>query len=219
MPHRFPFPSGRTFLLQVALVVLLGSFSHCQKKEETPPPPKAAETPVAAPIPSPPAPAPVAASSATAPAEGQGLNDCCVIAASPDMKGRLGRLVVTFPDGAKAGNTRIDVFKAGEQTSLAGGYGGHTFDLLPGGYEVEISKKRIGGVTIKSAHDTRVKVGLLRVSAGKDTRVDLLDMSSQDTLTGGYGNQEFGLPIGPVQVKVAGQAETVTIEDGKVTEF
>lgn len=219
MSHRFPFPSGRTFLAQVALVVLLGSFSHCQKKDETPPPPKAAETPVAAPVPSPPAPAPLAASPTTAPAEDQGLNDCCVIAANPDIKGRLGRLVVTYPEGTKAGNTRVDVYKPGEHTSLAGGYGGRTFDLMPGAYEVAISKKRIGGVTIKSAHDTRVKVGLLRVNAGKETRVDLVDMGSPDTLTGGYGNQEFGLPIGQVQVKVAGQAETVTIEDGKVTEF
>jgi hypothetical protein len=176
-------------------------------------PAPSSSTPNAAPAPAAtPAPAP-------APESRSGDSSCCEVVVSSELKGRLGRLVVTFPEGVKAGNTRIDVFRPADQTSLAGGYGGHTFDLLPGTYDVEVSKKRIIGVPIKSAHDTRVRVGVLRVSAGKNTRVDVLDATGKENLTGGYGNQEFGLPVGPVQVKVAGQAETVSIQDGKVTEF
>ncbi len=52
-----------------------------------------------------------------------------------------------------------------------------------------------------------------------NTRVDLLDAKDQHALTGGFGTQEFGLPVGPIQIKVAGQAETVTITAGQVTEF
>jgi hypothetical protein len=215
MPHRFPFPSAGTFLFQITLVILLVSFSHCKKKEDTPPVPKVAETPVAAPAASPPAPTPAAASSATAPAEGQGMNDCCVIGENPDMKGRLGRVVVAFPNGAVPKDTRVDVLKDGKV--VQGGYGNQSWELLSGAYEVSISGKRIGNVTVKPGHDTTVKVGVLRVSAGKDTRVDVLDIGNK--LTGGYGNQVIGLPPGSFNIQVAGQSERVTISEGQVTDF
>jgi hypothetical protein len=35
----------------------------------------------------------------------------------------------------------------------------------------------------------------------------------------GFGNQQFGFPIGQASVSVAGQAEAVTIQDGKITDF
>jgi len=129
----------------------------------------------------------------------------------------MGRLIVQFPEGAQAKNTRIDIFHPGDQKFLTGGYGNQAPELLPGIYDVEISKKRLMSVPVKSGHDTRVKVGLLRISAGKDTRIDILDAGK--TLTGGYGDQAVGLPVGNFHVQVAGQAEGVVIEDGKVTEF
>jgi len=63
-----------------------------------------------------------------APAVGPGSSDCCGVVANPERKGRLGRLIVKFPEGAYPGNTRVDVFRPGEQTSLAGGYGGQMLD-------------------------------------------------------------------------------------------
>lgn len=62
-----------------------------------------------------------------------------------------------------------------------------------------------------------MKVGVLRVSAGKDTRVDVLDAGNK--LTGGYGGQIIGLPLGSFDIQVAGQTEQVTISEGKVTDF
>jgi hypothetical protein len=144
---------------------------------------------------------------------------CCDIVANPALKGRLGRLLVTFPEGANAGNARVDVYKAGEPKALTGGYGSQTLDLLPDTYAVVISGKRVEGVTIQSGQDTRMKVGVLRVSAGGNTRVDLLDPATKQALTGGYGSNQFGLPIGTVLVQVAGQSEAVTIEDGKIKDF
>jgi hypothetical protein len=38
-------------------------------------------------------------------------------------------------------------------------------------------------------------------------------------LTGGFGTDAYGLPIGEVGVQIAGQTETVVIEAGQVTEF
>ena len=129
----------------------------------------------------------------------------------------MGRLIIQFPEGGKAGDTRVDVFHPVEQKALAGGHGNQTVTLMPGIYDVDISKKRLPSVPVKSGHDTRVKVGLLRVSAGKDTRIDITD--SGKTLTSGFGDQVIGLPVGAFHVLVAGQTEGVKIEDGKVTEF
>jgi hypothetical protein len=148
-------------------------------------------------------------------AEGQ----CCHIIASPALTGRLGRLVVAFPGGANAGSSRVDVFRAGEQTSIQSSYGAQTWDLLPGTYAVTISGARVEGVTVQSGHDTRVRVGILRVNAGGSTRVDLLDAGGKAALVSSYGAQVIGLPVGTFRVQIAGQSEAVTIQEGKITEF
>jgi hypothetical protein len=114
---------------------------------------------------------------------------------------------------------RLDVYKVGEPKAITGGFGNQTLDLFPGTYAVAITGKRVEGVPIQSRHDTKVKVGMLRVNAGKDTRVFLLDTDKTRHLTDGYGNQELGFPIGTVHVSIAGQSEPVTIQEGKITDF
>ena len=131
------------------------------------------------------------------------------------MKGRLGRVVVAFPDGAAPKNTRVDALKDGKV--VKGGYGNQSWEFLPGVYEVKISAKPVPNVTVKAGHDTTVKVGILRISAGKDTRVDVVDAGNK--LTGGYGNQVIGLPSGSFDIQIAGQSERVTISEGQVTDF
>lgn len=74
-------------------------------------------------------------------------------------------------------------------------------------------------MVIQSAHDTRVKIGVLQVYASGNTRIDVLDRDGQPTLAGGFGEQTIRLPIGSFPVRVAGQAELITIEDNPVTEF
>ncbi len=148
-----------------------------------------------------------------------GAAPCCAIVPISTLKGRLGRLKVAYPGDFKNIEARTDIYKAGDSKSIASGYGSKTIDLLPGTYDVVINGKRVSGVTIKSAHETRVKVGVLHVNAGKDTKVDILDATTARSLTGGHGEKAFGFPVGSVNVKIAGQSETVTIEEGKVTEF
>ena len=141
---------------------------------------------------------------------------CCSVVPNPTMKGRLGRLVVTYPEGTKAG-ARIGVSKG--DTEATSGYGDKAFELLPGNYTVVISGKRVENVTVQSGHDTKVKVGVLRVTAPGGTRIGVLDQDGKTELTSGYGNKEFGLPIGTVYVSVAGQSEAVTIKEGQITDF
>ncbi|HUF71536.1 MAG TPA: hypothetical protein VMR74_01425 [Gammaproteobacteria bacterium] len=141
---------------------------------------------------------------------------CCDIVPNPAMRGRLGRVVVAYPEEV---SPRIDVFRAGETRSVAGGYGDAAFDLLPGNYDVTISGKRVTGVTVRSGNDTKIRVGVLHVTASDGTRVDLVDQADGRSLIGGYGTDAYGLPIGEVGVQIAGQTEAVVIEAGQVTDF
>ncbi len=140
---------------------------------------------------------------------------CCGGVANAALKGRLGRVVVAFPDGAVPKNTRVDVLKDGKV--VQSGHGNKAWELLSGPYEVSISGKRVPNVTVKPGHDTTVKVGVLRISAAKETRVDVLDGGKK--LTEGYGDQVIGLPLGSYDIQIAGQTERVTISEGRVTNF
>src|SRR3989441_582575 len=91
---------------------------------------------------------------------------CCDILANGALTGRLGRLVVAFPEGANAGSSRVDVFRAGETASLQTGYGAQSLDLLPGTYSGAISGARGDGGSIQSGDATRVPAGILRIDAG-----------------------------------------------------
>ena len=148
-----------------------------------------------------------------------GNGRCCDVVVNTAMKGRLGRLLVEFPEGADASNTHIVVFKAGETNAIQDHWGTSTFELLPGTYAVSISDKRVEGVTVQPAHDTRVRVGMLRISAGKDTHVLLMDTDKKKTLVDFWGARTVGLPVGTFHVNIAGQLEAVTIHIGKITDF
>jgi len=148
-----------------------------------------------------------------------GNGRCCDVVVNAAMIGRLGRLLVEFPQGADARHTRIVVFKAGETNAIQDHWGTSTFELLPGTYAVSISDKRVEGVTVQAAHDTRVRVGMLRISAGKDTHVLLMDTDKKTTLVDFWGARTVGLPVGTFHVNIAGQLEAVTIHIGKITDF
>ena len=158
-----------------------------------------------------------ASPAATAPPAGRSTaaSPCCGVVANPALR-RLGRVVVAYPEEV---SPRIDVFRAGETQSVAGGFGDAAFDLFPGTYDVTISGKLVAGVTVQSGHDTQIKVGVLRVTASDSTRIDLVDRAGGRSLIGGYGTDAYGLPIGEVGVQIAGQTETLVIEAGQVTEF
>lgn len=210
-------------LLMLALTCVVAS---CNKKEEpttaTPPATPVAQAPAAPSAPASPAPE----APATQPAADAGAvlakaksADTFVISANPELKGRLGRLVVTFPEGANANGTRVDIFKAGENSAVASGFGNQAVELLPGTYGVTITAKRVEGLPIQSGHNTKVKVGVLRVAAGASTRVDLLDADKKSVLASTFGKLEVGLPPGTVHVQIAGSSEAVTIQEGKITDF
>jgi hypothetical protein len=144
---------------------------------------------------------------------------CCELTPNAGLPEGLGSIVVRYPgDGAES--TRLEVHAAGDASKALGAeYGDATLELPPGTYDVTVGGRRVAGVGVQVGHDTRIRVGVLHVFAGDGTRVDLLDHASGTTLTGGYGEDLYGLPVGQVVVQIAGQRETALIEDGQITEF
>jgi hypothetical protein len=140
---------------------------------------------------------------------------CCATAANPGRMGRLGRLVVAFPTNAVPTGTKVAVLKDGKQVQA--GYGNQAWDLLPGVYEVDVGGKVVSNVSVQSRSDTNVLVGVLRVSAGGQTRTDIVDGSV--VVASGYGDRLIGLPIGSYGLRISGATEAFTIQDGQVTDF
>ena len=143
---------------------------------------------------------------------------CCSIVANSALKGRMGRLVVAYPQGANPSQAVMYVYDAGGKY-LHKANSSAAIDLLPGTYAVAINNKRVERITVRTGHDTRVKVGVLRLSVGDSTRVGVFDTDRKLELTRSDGKQDIGFPIGTVQVNVAGQFSAVTIEEGKITDF
>ena len=157
-----------------------------------------------------------AAASSTA---AQPIGPCCAIVANAGLTGRLGRLLIAFPEGANASGAHVVVSAAQDQNEIANAYGNQSLDLLPGTYAVSVNNMRVDGVAIQAGHDTQFKVGVLRVSAADATHVRVLTADQTHELTSTYGKQELGFPVGTVYVEVAGQREAVTISEGKVVDF
>jgi hypothetical protein len=146
---------------------------------------------------------------------GSSAQPCCATAPSAALVGRLGRLVVAFPADAVPTGTRVVVLKDGKDVQA--GYGNQTWDLLPGSYDVSVGGKVVSNMSVQSRSDTTVRVGVLRVSAGADTKTDVVEGSA--VISSGYGSHFVGLPVGSYGLRISGATESFTIQDGQVTDF
>lgn len=143
--------------------------------------------------------------------------DAYAVVENPELTGRLGRVVVAFPEGSSPSSTRIVIRPEGGPDTSASNYGGITADLLPGKYDVEISGVVIPGAEVRSRHDTKIAVGVLRVSAGSSTRIQIF--RGGQAVASGYGKGQFGLPAGSYEVEISGKREPITIAAGGITDF
>jgi hypothetical protein len=142
------------------------------------------------------------------------------LVANSELKGSMGRIIVEFPKDAKTESTPVAVNKAGEEKGALSKYGNVTAELLPGQYELTISGARVGGAEIKARHDTRIPVGVLRITTSDPgTSVAVFSADGSQQLNSGYGSRDVGLPAGQYTVKVAGQTAKVEIKAGEVSEL
>ena len=146
-------------------------------------------------------------------------SDCCRIVANAELKS-LGRVVVKFPEGSQAGGTYSAIFKGDDRKNrIADKHGGIGADLIPGQYDVEISGRRVPGVAVHAGHDTKIRVGVLRVQAGSGTYVQVFQRVGKDRLVDFHGSKDVGLPIGEYDVEVAGQRAPIIIKEDTITDF
>ena len=146
--------------------------------------------------------------------------DCCEITPNSALGAGVGRIVVSYPGGDGVSSTRLEVFAAGDASkALESRYGKAALELEPGTYDAAVGGRRVAGIVVEAGHDTRIRVGVLYVHASDGTRVDLVEPAGGEQFASGYGEAQYGLPIGLVSVEVTGQRDTVLIEDGKVTDF
>jgi hypothetical protein len=140
-----------------------------------------------------------------------------VVVENPELTGRLGRVTVAFPEGTSPSSTKIEIRPAGGTDSSASNYGGITADLLPGAYDVVISSVVVAGAEVRSRHDTKIAVGVLRVSVGSATKIQIF--RDKQAVASGYGKAQYGLPAGAYEVEISGQREPVTITAGGIIDF
>lgn len=157
-----------------------------------------------------------AAEKAPAAVSGEG-GAAYTIVENPDLTGRLGRIIVTFPQGSSPSSTRVEVHAEGAKETNASNYGGLAADLFPGKYDVVISGVVVQGVEVRSRSDSNVAVGVLRVSAGSSTRIEVF--KGQQEVASGYGKAQFGLPAGAYEVQISGKREPITIAPGAAVDF
>lgn len=160
------------------------------------------------------------ASNATSGRDSPGAASCCELSPGTDLPPGMGRVLVVFPSNDVPTSTRLDLYARGEPTrSLASGYGAARLELEPGSYDATLGGKRVAGVVVEAGHETRIRAGVVQVFAGSATRIDFYDAAGEAALASGYGKQSYGFPAGEIEVEVAGQRETLTIVDRKITEF
>jgi len=158
---------------------------------------------------------PAAPTTATAAAAGAGYATVPNVA----LKGRLGRIVVTFPTDAPCKDSRVNIYKQGEDKEIKNFYGSGAVELLPGTYAVSMYGRRVDGVQVTSRNDAKITTGVLRVHASKETRTEVLDQDGKTPLGNAYGDHEFGLPAGKYFIQVNGQSEPVEIKPDQISDF
>jgi hypothetical protein len=155
---------------------------------------------------------------ATAPRE-RGERAQYEVVANPELKGRLGRIVLGFAEGVKLESTRTAFYQAGKSSSVRTGYGAITAEMMPGSYDIEVNGKKLADIPVEAGKDTRIRSGALRLHGSPSTRFVIYEAGAAANIHVAYGNAEFGLPAGEYEVEVNDVREKITIEPGKVTDF
>lgn len=139
--------------------------------------------------------------------------------ANVELKGRFGKLLVTFPKDAKC-NDEVILYEAGELDKYIGyANGGYDKELLVGKYAIVVHKTRIEDITVTAKKDTRVPLGAVRIVVGEGTAWEIYPVGGKAYLTYGNGPKDVGLIPGKYEIEVQKKRETITVKAGALTEF
>ena len=142
------------------------------------------------------------------------------LAANPELKGRMGRVVVRFPDAKLGAGTFVELHRDGKEVTH--GYGESAWELLPGIYDVQVLGARVAGCEVRSGQDTLVRTGMLSIELGAGTFFRLFKKGAKEELTHGYGSLTTGLlcrDSDEYEVEIQDQRAPVTVREGQITKF
>jgi hypothetical protein len=149
----------------------------------------------------------------------QAKSETYVVTPIVDAKGRLGRLVLKMPDEAKETHYVVAKAGAGENRPVKSGYGALDATLLPGEYDVYLSKKLIAKVPVESGKQTALAIGEIKTTADKNTHVVIYDADGKKELFAGYGAHMIALPAGDYVLDISGANTPVTVKADNVAEY
>jgi hypothetical protein len=137
----------------------------------------------------------------------------------PNATGRLGRLALKIPK--EASETRYSVCPAGgsEAKPSKSGFGALATTLLPGRYDVYVSKKLIANVPVESGKETALSLGEFKTTNDKNTKVIVFDADGKTELFAAYGPHEIALPAGDYVLDISGTTTPLSIKANEIAEY
>jgi hypothetical protein len=123
-------------------------------------------------------------------------------------KSSTGKLFVTLPKGTEWDMT---IYAAGTTKVLSNTSLKTSLILPPGKYDLEINHIWIKGVPVEKGNSTRIKAGVLKITASDAWT--LYDKTKETVLINTYSAQNRGLPIGKYVLRTNGSDEFIEIKD------
>jgi hypothetical protein len=140
-----------------------------------------------------------------------------VITLAPTIKGVLGRLNTSFPEGVDWTidvRTTEDKFITNRSSSSKHG---SSYDITPGNYYFRLNTITVQDVPIEKGKETRLKAGYLSIVSEGDW--SLYDESKKKFHTSGNKPKKIALPVGNYQLKLGGQFFPLVVIDGETVEM
>ena len=128
-------------------------------------------------------------------------------------KSITGKLFFDLPNNALRD---LKIYAAGSDKVIASSKLKTTFDLTPGRYDLETDHIWIKGVPVEKGNNTRIKAGVLQVTAFGSWK--LYDESKETVLINTSNPQSRGLPVGKYKLTIGWQVEDIEIKDGSIVQ-
>ncbi len=152
------------------------------------------------------------------------------LVANLELGARLGRVVASYPEGARVVRYFGDSFPPysvtaeGSVEPVAQGGGTLSKVLLPGSYVVSLLGNKTLQIEVVGGHDTLIRAGALRVAVPDGTAWTLFDdegnqLYRYQRLSSWYRNPDVGLLPGRYVVEIGGGRVEVDVSADQITEF
>jgi hypothetical protein len=143
------------------------------------------------------------------------ISDKWVITPVTNMKGVLGRLDINFPPDVER---NILIYQPADNKFITSvSRNDKIYTIAPGRYRFTITNAPVDTVPIQKGHETRLKMGFLKVVSEGDWH--LYSDTKEEQYTSGNKPKKIPLPVGSYQLKLGLQFYPMVIKDGETVEY